>query len=222
VLVFSSCRACLSFVYVVVRRSLSPRGSCVLAYTRLLPAFLRSLVSRVCSHCSHLRFVGLYFVACVPCVSCECECVSCECSSPSSYLSYDNYHMSYRAWIVERQVQMQVLADREPDRRSIHIHILILRYRAARRRKRMGTAGKGEGRCAGLLVSESPLACSVFYLSFFLIHIQIDMCACVLGRACLGALTRVPCAECARRVPRAAGCKVQLQYLMIHIHIHVY
>jgi hypothetical protein len=32
----------------------------------------------------------------------------------------------------------------------------------------MGTAEEGEEKCAGLLVSESPLACSVFYLrSFF-------------------------------------------------------
>jgi hypothetical protein len=30
----------------------------------------------------------------------------------------------------------------------------------------MGTAGEGEGNGAGLLVSESPLACSVFYLIF--------------------------------------------------------
>jgi hypothetical protein len=31
----------------------------------------------------------------------------------------------------------------------------ILRYRAAQRRKRMGTAGEGEGKRAGLLVTES-------------------------------------------------------------------
>jgi hypothetical protein len=36
----------------------------------------------------------------------------------------------------------------------------------------MGTAGEGEGKCVGLLVSESPLACSVFYLSF--------LCVCCL------------------------------------------
>jgi hypothetical protein len=31
----------------------------------------------------------------------------------------------------------------------------------------MGTAGEGEGKCAGLLVSESPLENSVLYLGFF-------------------------------------------------------
>jgi hypothetical protein len=33
----------------------------------------------------------------------------------------------------------------------------------------MGTAGEGEGKCAGLLAVESLLACSVFYLRLFFV-----------------------------------------------------
>jgi hypothetical protein len=36
----------------------------------------------------------------------------------------------------------------------------------------MGTAGEAEGKCAGLLVSELSLACSVF-LQIFLLHCYV-------------------------------------------------
>jgi hypothetical protein len=46
----------------------------------------------------------------------------------------------------------------------------------------MGTAGEGEGKCVGLLVSELSLACSVFLQKIFLYaSLPLIVCMCTMS-----------------------------------------